>query len=443
MSTETSPEYSDRDIEAFLRLTLLIAAGAIAFASLLMTIANILVVASVMMYMGTATIFVVSSFAFFASWRKQRKLGAGLLVYGNHVLLAMSLVVVPEFPDFRPNGFITFALLAAFLIGPRHALIISGTGFPAYIVGMSMLHARGEIAASDMPQIIAIAVHIVVMTLLFFFLSRRFGQTVNALGARLLYHTDIFSRLPMAANELGAASSQLAETTTQHSDGAVRQSAAVSETLETLRSIHDASDEIVSSSKNTSENAMKTLANSEAVAAQLQRLTTYHQRISELLYTIAQVARRTELLALNAALEGTKAGQAGKGFQLVASQMQSLAERVADAVRNIGALTGEIQRESTKTQLSMEDMTKLARATTNDTQHIHLIVAQQQSSVRQVMSAMQDIADITSQVAEGSEQATRSTQDLSQLAEQLSTLVDKFAAGSPDAVHTIKVAGPR
>lgn len=435
MSTRSKSGCSDRNIESFLRLTLLIAAGAIALASLSLTVANLLVVASVEMYVGTATIFVISLLSFIFGWRWKRKLGAGLLVYGNHVLLTMSLIFVPEYPDFRPSGFVTFTLLAAFLIGPRHALIISGTGFPAYLVGMLMLYARGEIVTSDMPQVVSVAVHIVLMTLLFYFLSRRFGQTVNALGARLMFHTDLFSKLPLAANELGAASSQLADTTTQHSEGAVRQSAAVAETLETLRSIHDASDEIVSSSKNTSLNASKTLVNSEAVATQIQRLTTYHRRISELLDTIAEVARRTELLALNAALEGTRAGHAGKGFQLVASQMQSLSERVADSARNIRSLTGEIQSESTKTQLSMEEMTKLAKATTLDAQHIHLIVAQQQSSVKQVMGAMQDISDITRQVAEGSEQATSSTKDLSQLADQLSTLVEDFAAGSPDAAQ--------
>src|SRR4029077_20627123 len=119
--------------------------------------------------------------------------------------------------------------------------------------------------------------------------------------------------------------------------------------------------------------------NSQVVAERIAALSGHTRRISEILEVIKDIANKSDLLALNAALEGTKAGEAGRGFSLVAAQMQRLAENVMGSVQDIKKLVADIRDASQAAVLATEEGTKLADATTEMARQIRLITQQQQT----------------------------------------------------------------
>jgi methyl-accepting chemotaxis protein len=233
------------------------------------------------------------------------------------------------------------------------------------------------------------------------------------------------------ASRLGAATGQIYAMTQEQTQAAMHQSSAVEETRQVLKSVAEASAEIVTAAQLTLDNAEVTVKNSKRVSENIRTLSNHTQDIFRILEAINEVADKSDLLALNAALEGTKAGEVGRGFSLVASQMQRLAESTAQSVRDIQELTHDIRQATTETQLSMEEATKLASATTEAAHKINLITQQQRSGVEQVSTAVNDIVELTTKVATSTEQTISSTRDLQEMSEHLTELVKSFRGESP------------
>jgi len=225
---------------------------------------------------------------------------------------------------------------------------------------------------------------------------------------------------------LASATSQIAAMSTEQERGAVHQASAVAETRETIESFADSARRIAQSARGVLENAENTLKNSELAGERITALTSHTRRINELLEFIKEVANKSELLALNAALEGTKAGEAGRGFSLVAAQMQRLAESTTETVKDVKGLIADISSATNATVLSMEQATKLAADTTRAAREISLITQQQGSSAEQVVEAMKDIATVTNEFAGGSKDTLTAIEEIKRLTERLHRTAHRF-----------------
>lgn len=259
------------------------------------------------------------------------------------------------------------------------------------------------------------------------------GALATAFNDMLKSQQFLVRQISTTARQIKSTSNEILGGARQQEQGATEQSSAVEETRHTMDSLLQSGRQIGQSAQLVLQNAEKTQMNNQLIAERISALSAHIQRITEILEVIKDIANKSELLALNAALEGTKAGEAGRGFSLVASQMQRLAENVMGAVRDIKFLTGDVRESTNASVLATEDGTKLASDTTRSARQISLIIQQQQTGTEQVSKAMDDVSQIAQQTASASKQALRTTKELTELSEQLEALVNRFQLDALEA----------
>ena len=255
------------------------------------------------------------------------------------------------------------------------------------------------------------------------------GDLAQAFNRMVINQRELVSQISTTATQLNGAAGQFFSNAQQQARGATDQSVAVSEVRRTLEVLSASAREIGTTAEDVLKSAEHSQKNSVNVAEKIAALSNQTRSIAEILEVIKDIANKSELLALNAGLEGTKAGEAGRGFSLVASQMQRLAEKVMGAVRDIKELTTTITESTQATVLATEESTKLASDTTRSAQQIGLTIQQQRSRTDQAVSAMVAVGEVATQTATGSKEIVQSATDLMELSERLQALVGRFRVG--------------
>jgi methyl-accepting chemotaxis protein len=173
-------------------------------------------------------------------------------------------------------------------------------------------------------------------------------------------------------------------------------------------------------------NAERTLHNTDDMVRRIGQLTSHANRIGEILDVIRDIADRSDLLALNGSLEASHAGEGGRGFALVASEMRRLAERVTASVSDVKKLVSDIRDSGSSTVMATEESKKLAEGTTDAARQITFVTQQQRSGTEQVSQSIKGIADVVSQAVSATTQTRSSAQGLKSQADRLSALVKRF-----------------
>jgi methyl-accepting chemotaxis protein len=170
-------------------------------------------------------------------------------------------------------------------------------------------------------------------------------------------------------------------------------------------------------------NAERTVAGNRDVAQRIRELNSHAEKVAEILAAIMQVADRTDLLALNAALEGTKAGEAGRGFTLVAAEMRRLAESVMESVAGIRRLMNDMRSASHSAVQAGQEGIALSEETTRSARDIALVTQQQRKATEQVGRSMDDMAATVSEAMSSTRQTASTASDLVKAALRLDELV--------------------
>jgi methyl-accepting chemotaxis protein len=272
--------------------------------------------------------------------------------------------------------------------------------------------------------------------------SDEMGKMTAAFNLMLESVRKLVKQIGDTAVQLIASSTEFQASADQQERGAIEQSSAVEENRRTMDSLLESARQVAQAAQVVFQNAEKAQNNSRLAADRIAALSSHSQRIIEILQVIKDIANKSDILALNAALEGTKAGEAGRGFSLVASQLQRLAEHVMASVRDIKELTETITEATRSTVLTTEESTKFADDTTRSARQIVMHINQQQAGTEQVSRAMEDVAQVARQTAAGSKQVAAATRDLVQLAEKLRTIVSQFKTEDGQGLEASRSAEP-
>ncbi|PKO45154.1 MAG: methyl-accepting chemotaxis protein [Betaproteobacteria bacterium HGW-Betaproteobacteria-22] len=185
----------------------------------------------------------------------------------------------------------------------------------------------------------------------------------------------------------------------------------------------------------------------QETSKRIKRLGESSQEISEIVELISDITEQTNILALNAAIQAASAGEAGRGFTVVAEEVQRLAERSSEATKQISAIVKTIQTDTNGAVVAMEKSTEgvvegarvadaagqalneIESVTTNLARLIQSISAAtnaQTESATTVANNMQMIQEITTQTTEGTKLTAESVGQLNSLAEELRDSVAGF-----------------
>ena len=185
----------------------------------------------------------------------------------------------------------------------------------------------------------------------------------------------------------------------------------------------------------------------QATSKRIKRLGESSQEVGEIVQLISDIADRTSILALNASIQASMAGDAGQGFAVVAEEVERLAERSTDATKQISMLIKAIQTGTSEAIADMEEATRevvegsqLATQAGQTLAEINEVSQQLETSIKQVSdsaleqaeaatriaSTMNNISTTTKQSAEKSRSATEQVSALATLANQLGDSVSRF-----------------
>ncbi len=185
----------------------------------------------------------------------------------------------------------------------------------------------------------------------------------------------------------------------------------------------------------------------QETSKRIKRLGESSQEISEIVELISDITEQTNILALNAAIQAASAGEAGRGFTVVAEEVQRLAERSSEATKQISAIVKTIQTDTHGAVAAMEKSTEgvvegarvadAAGRALNEVESVTVNLARliqsisvatqaQTQSASTVSNNMQLIQEITTQTSEGTKLTADSVGQLTALAEELRTSVAGF-----------------
>ena len=255
------------------------------------------------------------------------------------------------------------------------------------------------------------------------------GDLTDVFNDMIVGLRQLVDEITESALQVATSTEEMHQVLRRHEESAVVQVERIDETRQTVANLFQSSDEIADGARQVHGDAEETCEKSRQIVRRIEGLLEHSDRISEILDLIKNIANRSDLLALNASLEGVRAGNSGKGFALVAGEMRRLAENTKHSVADIEELVRDIQESARETANSCQQGVALSEQTTETAMSIRVVTGDQREDTGQVNEAMEELSSLVTQGATGVHQVRLTASELAELSGRLRQLVDRFKLG--------------
>ena len=262
-------------------------------------------------------------------------------------------------------------------------------------------------------------------------------RTINQLGLMFRWLVDDVSEqvhnVQRASNEIAQGNNDLSARTEQASTSVQQTAASMAEMTATVSSNAETALQANQLSVSASGAAERGGQAVNEVVATMNDITDSSRKIADIIGVIDGIAFQTNILALNAAVEAARAGDQGRGFAVVAGEVRALAQRSANAAKEIKTLIGaSVERVESGARIvdgagkTMEDIVTQVKRVSDLIAEISSSTAEQSTGVAQVDQAVVHLDNITQQNAALVEQSTAASESLKQQATRLVEAVNVF-----------------
>ncbi|MDJ0276102.1 methyl-accepting chemotaxis protein [Sphingomonas sp. 2R-10] len=267
-------------------------------------------------------------------------------------------------------------------------------------------------------------------------LRRDFNAAMQAVSEVLAAVREATSGINNGANDIRDASDDLSQRTEQQAASLEETAAAMDQITGTVRETAvgaTRANSVVSETRAEAEQSGDVVRRAVEAMNGIERASA---EIGDIITVIDGIAFQTNLLALNAGVEAARAGDAGKGFAVVASEVRALAQRSADAAKDVKAkINASSEQVATGVELVSETGKALQRIIGRIGEISTLVSSiatsaeQQATGLQQVNTAVNEMDGVTQQNAAMVEQATAAARSLAEEAQELARHVDRFNLG--------------
>ncbi len=270
------------------------------------------------------------------------------------------------------------------------------------------------------------------------------AEALNSVIGAIAHSTDVVHG---NAGGIAAAANNLSQRTEQQAASLEETAAALDEITAAVRSASDRAAEASRMVGQTKESAGRSGAIVREAVAAMGRIEEASNRIGQIIGVIDEIAFQTNLLALNAGVEAARAGEAGRGFAVVAQEVRELAQRSANAAKEIKGLIGNSATEVgngvalvRSTGEALAEIEQLVHQVNDQVQLIATAAREQSVGLAEVNTAVNQMDQMTQQNAAMVEETSAAGQTLSQESEELRALLQRFRLAAQSATGRARAA---